>query len=55
MKKQIIIEEADVAQLHDDAKHLVWIYQRMRIMHDEDPDMDYMRRFAKIIDKLQKL
>lgn len=55
MKRQIILEEADIAQFHDDAKHLSWIYQRMLLQHNEDYSMDYMRRFAKIIDKLQNL
>lgn len=31
------------------ADHLKLIYGRMHIVHGEDPNMDYMRRFSNII------
>lgn len=55
MKRQVILEESDIKQLHSDADHLEWIYQRMVIEHDEDYRIDYMRRFEEIIKKLKDL
>ena len=55
MKKQVILDEEDIKQLHKDAEHLKWLYQRMIYNHDEDFNVDYMRRFAKIISKLEEL
>ena len=54
MKKQVILEESDIKQLHSDADHLEWIFNRM-IYHGEDTRVDYMRYFAKIITKLKEL
>lgn len=54
MKKQVILEESDIKQLHSDADHLEWIFNRM-IHHGEDTRVDYMRRFEEIIKKLKDL
>lgn len=35
-----------------DKKHLEWIYGRLQYVHGEDPNVDYMRRFKQIIDKI---
>lgn len=55
MKRQVILDEDDIIQLHDDALHLDWIYKRMHMQHKENHCVDYMIRFAKIINKLQNL
>ena len=54
MKRQVILEENDIEQLHSDAEHLEWIFNRL-IHHGEDTRVDYMRYFAKIITKLKEL
>ena len=35
-----------------DKEHLQWIYLRMTNKHAENPNVDYMIRFKKIIDDL---
>jgi len=35
-----------------DIKHLKWMYGRMRTAHNEPPNIDYMLRFRKILNKL---
>lgn len=55
MKKQIILDEQDIKEFHEDAEHLCWIYGRMVHKYDENPNFDYMHCFAKIINKLKQL
>lgn len=55
MKKQIVLDEQDIKEFHDDAEHLRWLYNRMVYLHDEQRSLDYMHRFAKIINKLEQL
>ena len=55
MKKQIVLDEQDIKELHDDAEHLRWIYNRMMYEHGENANFDYMHRFAKIFNKLKQL
>ena len=55
MKKQIILDEKDIKEFHEDAEHLRWLYDRMACKHDENPNFDYMRRFVKIFNKLKQL
>ena len=55
MKKQIILYEQDIKELHKDAEHLRWIYDRMVRKHDENPNFDYMHRLVKIFNKLMLL
>jgi hypothetical protein len=55
MKKQIVLDEQDIEEFHEDAKHLRWLYNRMACEHGEQRNLDYMHRFAKIINKLELL
>lgn len=55
MKKQIILDEQDIKEFHEDAKHLFWLYKRMVCLHGEQRNLDYMHSFAKIINKLEQL
>lgn len=55
MKKQIVLDEQDIKELHEDAEHLRWLYDRMERKYDEDSNFDYMHRFDKIINKLEQL
>ena len=55
MEKQIILDEQDIKEFHEDAEHLRWIYNRMLCKHDENVNFDYMRRFVKIFNKLKNL
>lgn len=55
MKKQIILDEQDIKEFHEDAKHLFWMYNRMVCLHGEEKNLNYMHRFAKIINKLKEL
>lgn len=55
MKKQMVLDEQDIKEFHEDAKHLRWLYDRMVREHDEKPNLDYMHRFATIINKLKQL
>lgn len=54
MKKQIVLDEQDIKEFHEDVKHLFWLYNRM-VLYGEKRNLDYMQRFAKIIDKLKHL
>lgn len=54
MEKRIILDEQDINEFHKDAKHLFWLYNRM-VLYGEKRNLDYMQRFAKIIDKLKQL
>ncbi len=54
MKKQIVLDEQDIKEFHEDARHLFWLYNRM-VLYGEKRNLDYMKRFAKIIDKLKQL
>lgn len=54
MKKQIVLDEQDIKEFHEDANHLFWLYNRM-VLYGEKRNLDYMQRFAKIIDKLKQL
>lgn len=38
----------------DDIKHLDWVYLRMKHVHGEDENLDYMIKFKKILDKLNQ-
>ena len=55
MKKQIVLDEQDIKEFHEDAEHLRWLHERMVRKYDENPNFDYMHRFAKIINKLKEL
>ena len=55
MKKQIILDEQDIKEFHEDAEHLRWLYNRMVREHSENENFDYMHRFDKIINKLEQL
>lgn len=55
MKKQIVLDEQDIKEFHDDAEHLRWLYNRMMREHGESVHLDYMHRFSKIINKLEQL
>ena len=55
MKKQIVLDEQDIKEFHEDAEHLRWIYNRMMYEHGENANFDYMHRFAKIFNKLKQL
>lgn len=55
MKRQIVLDEQDIKEFQEDAKHLRWLYNRMAFEHGEQRNLDYMQRFAKIIDKLKQL
>ena len=55
MKKQMVLDEQDIKEFHEDAEHLRWIYDRMVHKYDENPNFDYMHRFATIINKLKLL
>ena len=55
MKKQIVLDEQDIKEFHEDAEHLRWIYKRMIYEHGENANFDYMHRFAKIFYKLKQL
>lgn len=55
MKKQIVLDEQDIKEFHEDAEHLRWLYNRMVREHSENEDFDYMHRFNKIINKLEQL
>jgi hypothetical protein len=55
MKKQIVLDEQDIEEFHEDAEHLRWLYNRMVSEHSENINLDYMHRFAKIFNKLKQL
>lgn len=55
MKKQIILDEQDIKEFHEDAEHLRWLYNRMVCEHGESVNFDYMHRFAEIFNKLKQL
>ena len=55
MKRQIVLDEQNIKEFHEDAKHLRWLYERMVRKYDENPNFDYMHRFATIINKLKLL
>lgn len=55
MKKQIILDEQNINEFHEDAKHLRWVYDRMVCLYGEGRNLDYMRRFVKIFNKLEQL
>ena len=55
MKKQIILDEQDIKEFHEDAEHLRWLYNRMVCEYGESVNFDYMHRFAKIFNKLKQL
>lgn len=35
----------------EEIKHINWMYNRLISVHKENPNIDYMKRFKKIIDK----
>lgn len=37
-----------------DITHLEWVYERMKFVHNENPHVDYMIKFRKIIDELRQ-
>lgn len=55
MKKQIVLDEQDIKEFHEDAEHLRWLYNRMVCEYGESVNFDYMHRFAKIFNKLKQL
>ena len=55
MKKQIVLDEQDIKEFHEDAEHLRWIYNRMMYEYGENANFDYMHRFSKIFNKLKQL
>lgn len=40
-------------RLEKDHQHLEWIYQRMKNVHGEDENVDYMLKFREVIDSLK--
>jgi hypothetical protein len=38
-----------------DLQHLLWVYDRMKNIHHEDKDSDYMVRFREIISKIEDM
>ena len=54
MNRQIVLDEQDIKEFQEDAKHLFWLYNRM-VLYGEKKNLDYMQRFAKIINKLEQL
>lgn len=54
-KKQIVLDEQDIKEFHEDAEHLRWLYNRMVREHGESVNFDYMHRFANIFNKLKQL
>ena len=55
MEKQIILDEQDIKEFHEDAEHLRCLYNRMVSKHGESVNFDYMHRFIKILNKLKNL
>ena len=55
VKKQIILDEQDIKEFHEDAEHIRWLYNRMVCDHGESVNFDYMHRFAEIFNKLKQL
>ena len=55
MKKQIILDEQDIKEFHEDDEHLRWLYNRMVSEHHESVNFNYMQRFSKIFNKLKQL
>lgn len=37
-----------------DIKHLEWVYERMKYVHNENEGSDYMIRFRKILEALRQ-
>lgn len=37
-----------------DIKHLEWVYERMKFVHNENENYDYMIRFREILDALNQ-
>jgi hypothetical protein len=37
-----------------DIKHLEWVYERMKCVHNENENYDYMIRFREILEALRK-
>lgn len=37
-----------------DIKHLEWVYERMKYVHNENENNDYMIRFRKILEALRQ-
>jgi hypothetical protein len=37
-----------------DIKHLEWVYERMKFVHNENENLDYMIRFREILASLQQ-
>ena len=37
-----------------DIKHLEWVYERMKYVHNENEDYDYMIRFREILEALRQ-
>lgn len=45
-------EGEQVSLLSDDARHLIWIYSRLRrVDHASSDDVDYMLKFDEVIEK----
>lgn len=37
-----------------DIKHLEWVYERMKCVHNENENYDYMIRFREILEALRQ-
>lgn len=37
-----------------DIKHLEWVYERMKYVHNENENYDYMIRFREILEALRQ-
>jgi hypothetical protein len=42
--------QAERMYSEEDISHLQWIYDRLYLIHNENPNYDYMTKFKKIID-----
>ena len=49
---QTFISDKEAWAKQEDKKHLEWIYNRMKYVHAENPNYDYMIKFREIIDKI---
>ena len=46
--------QAERMYSEEDINHLQWIYDRLYLIHNENPNYDYMTKFKKIIEQFKK-